>query len=58
MSSLGNDHWQGIKRILWYLCGTINYCLHIKPLTDLDMVGADWATSVDDRKSMTTQCLS
>ncbi|PNY11875.1 hypothetical protein L195_g008495 [Trifolium pratense] len=59
MSSPTVDHWQGIKRILRYLQGTINHCLHIKPSTDLDIAGfsdADWATSVDDRKSMAGQC--
>jgi histone deacetylase 1/2 len=60
MSSPTIDHWQGIKRILRYLQGTINYCLHIKPSTDLDITGfsdADWATSVDDRKSVAGQCV-
>jgi len=54
------DHWRGIKRILRYFQGTIQHCLHIKPSTDLDLVGfsdADWATSVDDRKSMASQCV-
>lgn len=60
MSSPTIDHWQGIKRTLRYLKGTINYCLHIKQSTDLDIAGfsnADWATSVDDRKSMAVQCV-
>jgi len=60
MSSPTIDHWQSIKRILRYLQGTIQHCLHIKPSTDLDLVGfsdADWATSVDDRKSMAGQCV-
>lgn len=60
MNSLTLDHWQGIKRILRYLQGTIHHCLHIKPSTDLDLAGfsdADWATSVDDRKSMAGQCV-
>lgn len=60
MSSPTTDHWQGIKRILRYLQGTINYCMHIKPSTDLDITGfsdADWATSIDDRKSMAGQCV-
>jgi len=36
------------------------FCLHIKPSTDLDIVGfsdADWATSIDDRKSIAGQCV-
>ncbi|WVY95774.1 hypothetical protein V8G54_027925 [Vigna mungo] len=60
MSSPIIDHWQGIKRILRYLQGTIQHCLHIKPSTDLDLTGfsdANWATSVDDRKFMAGQCV-
>jgi hypothetical protein len=60
MSSPTTDHWQGIKRIMRYLQGTTNYCLHIKPSTDLDINGfsdADWATSIDDRKSMGGHCV-
>ncbi|KAL2333662.1 hypothetical protein Fmac_014875 [Flemingia macrophylla] len=60
MSSPTIDHWQGIKRILRYLQGTIHYFLHIKPSTDLDLTGfsdVDWATSVNDRKSMAGQCV-
>ncbi|WVZ16857.1 hypothetical protein V8G54_009839 [Vigna mungo] len=54
------DPTQGTKRILRYLQGTIQHCLHIKPSTDLDLTGfsyAYWATSVDDRKSMAGQCV-
>lgn len=60
MSSPTTEHWQGIKRIMRYLQGTTNYCLHIKPSTDLDINGfsdADWATSIDDRKSMGGHCV-
>jgi histone deacetylase 1/2 len=60
MSSPTTDHWQGIKRIMRYLQGTQNYCLHIKPSTVLDIIGfsdADWATSIDDRKSIGGQCV-
>jgi histone deacetylase 1/2 len=60
MGSPTTDHWQGIKRILRYLHGTTNLGLHIKPSTDLDIAGfsdADWATSIDDRKSMAGQCV-
>lgn len=60
MSSPTNCHWQGIKKILRYLCGAINHCLHIKPSADLDIAGfsdADWATSIDDRKSMSGHCV-
>ncbi|PNX83327.1 hypothetical protein L195_g039368 [Trifolium pratense] len=60
MSSPTTDHWQGIKRILRYLQGTKNYCLHIKPSTVLDIIGfsdADWSTSIDDRKSIGGRCV-
>jgi len=60
MSSPTIDHWQVIKRVLRYLHGTANFCLHIKPSTDLDIVGfsdANWATSINDRKSITEQCV-
>lgn len=43
-----------------YLHGITNLCLHIKPSTDLDIVGfsiANWATSIDERKSMAGQCV-
>ncbi|XP_019431444.1 PREDICTED: uncharacterized protein LOC109338625 [Lupinus angustifolius] len=60
MSSPTTDHWQGIKRIMRYLHGTTNLCLHIKPSIDLDIAGfsdADWATSIDDKKSMAGECV-
>lgn len=60
MSSPTIDHWQGIKRILRYLRGTTNLGLHIKSSTDLDITGfsyANWALSIDDRKSMAGQCV-
>jgi len=37
ISSPTIDHWQGIKRILRYLHGITNICLHIKPSIDLDI---------------------
>lgn len=55
MRTPNTNHWQGVNRILRYLQGTINFCLHIKPSTDLDIASfsyADRATSVDDMKSM------
>lgn len=60
MSAPCVEHWHGIKRILRYLRGTMNYSLHIKPSADLDLNGfsdADWATSPDDRKSMAGHCV-
>lgn len=54
------EHWRGIKRIFRYLQGTINHYLHIKSSTDMGIhrfSDVDWATSVDDMKSMDGQCV-
>lgn len=60
MSSPTMEHWQCIKRIFRYLQGTIDHCLHIKPSTGLDITwfsDADWATSINDRKSIAGHCV-
>eukprot|EP00253_Pinus_taeda_P011332 PITA_11332 len=47
-------HLQAVKRIFKYLQGTQNYCLWYPRDTDLTLhayTDADWAGSVDDRKS-------
>lgn len=49
-------HWQEVKRILRYLKGTSSYGLVIRPsvITNLTAYSdADWAGSVEDRKSTT-----
>lgn len=47
-------HWSAIKRILRYICGTMNWGLKIKRSKSL-MVSAfsnaDWASCLDDRRS-------
>lgn len=60
MQSPTTLHWQCIKRIFRYLKGTMDYGLHIKPSPDLDISGfsdADWATNLDDRKSVAGYCV-
>nr|KYP43070.1 hypothetical protein KK1_035513 [Cajanus cajan] len=49
-----------VKRVFRYLKGTMNHCLHIKPSADLDITGfspADWATNIEDRKSIAGYCV-
>jgi hypothetical protein len=48
------DHWSAVKRILHYLQATATYGLHItqdSPLSIHGFIDADWAASIDDRKS-------
>jgi len=48
------DHWAAVKRILRYLQATTSYGLHVtrgSPLSLHGFIDADWAGSVDDRKS-------
>jgi histone deacetylase 1/2 len=50
-----DSHWVAIKRILRYLKGTASYDFHITRGTSFSLHGftdADWAGSIDDRKSM------
>jgi len=49
-----DSHWAAVKRILRYLRGTASYGLHITRSTSFalhDFTDADWAGSVEDRKS-------
>ena len=49
-----NSHWAVVKRILRYLKGTTTYGLHITRSSSFSLHGftdADWAGSIDDRKS-------
>ncbi|XP_028772189.1 uncharacterized protein LOC114729360 [Neltuma alba] len=60
LSNPTDIHFQGVKRILRYLKGTYHYGLHIKPFSSLQLTAftdADWATDVDDRKSMAGLCV-
>jgi len=50
-----DSHWAGVKRILRYLRGMTSYDLHITRSSSFAFHGftdADWAGSVEDRKSM------
>jgi histone deacetylase 1/2 len=54
MHSLTDGHWSLVKRIVRYLQGTTSYGLHITRGSSLSLHGfidADWANSLDDRKS-------
>jgi hypothetical protein len=52
-SNPGPPHWRAVKRILWYLCGTIDHALCYLG-KDLRLTGysdADWANDKGERKS-------
>ena len=49
-----NSYWAAVKCILCYLQGTTSYGLHITRISSFTLHGfmdADWAGSIDDRKS-------
>ena len=53
-------HWQVVKRILRYISGTKHYGLLFQPTTDLSInaySNADWASNIDDRKSVAAYCV-
>ena len=53
-------HWKACKRVLRYIKGTISYGLKFKPTQFLKLEGysdADWASSIDDRKSISGICI-
>jgi histone deacetylase 1/2 len=55
MHSPTDGHWSLVKRIVRYLQGTTSYGLHITRGSSLSLHGftdADWACSLDDRKSI------
>jgi len=50
-----DSHWAVVKRILRYLKGMTSYGFHITRGSSFTLHGftdADWASSIDDRKSM------
>lgn len=53
-------HWQAAKRILRYLKGTIDYSLHFKSSTRLNLSGycdANWGVSHEDRRLVAGFCV-
>ena len=54
MSKPGPEHWVGVKRVLRYVKGTINYGLKFVASEDFVLKGysdADWAGDIGERKS-------
>ena len=54
MRNPSRDHWTGIKRVLRYIKGTVDYGLEFTQTDDFVLRGftdADWAGCVDSRKS-------
>ncbi|KAL8162976.1 LOW QUALITY PROTEIN: hypothetical protein V2J09_014465 [Rumex salicifolius] len=54
MHSPTNLHWQAVKRILRYLNGTLDHCLHFQPTTALSLLAysdAGWISDKDDSRS-------
>ena len=53
-------HWKACKRVLRYLCGSIDHGLHIQPAFRFSLTSfsdADWASCVDDRRSTSGFCV-
>ncbi|KAG8478160.1 hypothetical protein CXB51_027934 [Gossypium anomalum] len=53
-------HLVALKRILRYLCGTIDHGLFFRPSERLSLIGyadANWGLNFDDRQSMTRYCV-
>ena len=54
------SHQKLVKKILRYLGGTLDYSLHLRRSSQLNLVGlcdADWATDPDDRSSTSSYCV-
>ncbi|XP_031253031.1 secreted RxLR effector protein 161-like [Pistacia vera] len=54
--------WQGCKRVLRYIKGTLNYGLQFKPASFLQIecyadADADWGSSLEDRRSTSGYCI-
>lgn len=62
MSKPLEEHWVAVKHVLRYLKGTLDYQLCYRKCNDgLSLVGysdADWASSTDDRRSISGYCFS
>lgn len=53
-------HWQACKHLLKYLKGTTNLALRFSSISSYFFTGfsdADWASSIDDRRSMGGHCV-
>ena len=55
MSRPGKQHWEGVKRVLRYIQGTINYGLMFQANGNEDTVvgysDADWVGDINTRRS-------
>jgi hypothetical protein len=55
MSNISISHWQGIKRVLWYIKGTINTCIQYQRHDDGHILhgflDADWVGDKDTKNS-------
>lgn len=59
MKAPTDAHWQAIKRVLRYISGTRNFGIFIQQGDDLNITAysdADWASNLDDRKSVAAYC--
>lgn len=54
-----DNHWQALKRVLRYVSGTRDYGIYIQQSDDLNISAysdVDWASNLDDRKSVAAYC--
>ena len=60
MQSPTTPHWAAVKRIIRYLKGSLSHGITLKPISSFDLHAysdADWAGSLDDRKSTSGFCI-
>lgn len=54
-------HLKAAKRILRYVCGTVNFGIHYFSTDSVKLIGfsdSDWGSNLDDRKSTSGNCFS